>query len=173
MHRPRRVGGVDPNTYDLVSKMNYMNTSPQMIRALLRQLVYQAGVNPADISVGDPVCFFPNQYYDPCHGEFPNVRYLDRLGRFGRTAVQPSSVPFYWSCRPAGTMQDHVLAPYAEADYFINLSNLKSHSAAGVTLCGKNYYGFLRLPTEPGYYSLHDTLPSTISASGVIGVSSI
>jgi hypothetical protein len=162
-------GGVDPTSYDLVPSlgmMDYMNTSPQMILALLRQLVYQAGVNPADISVGDPVCLFPNQYYDPLHGEFPSVHYLDHRGLFGRTLPQPSSTPLYFSCRPTGVTQDYILAPYHEATYFINLANLKSHTANAVTLCGKNYYGFLRTPIETGYYSLHNTILETIAGMG-------
>jgi hypothetical protein len=159
-------GGVDPATYDLVSKMDYMNASPQMMLALLRQLINVAGVNQADISIGDPVCLFPNQYYNPLHDEFPNVHYLDHLGYFGRTQPQPSNVNFYFSARPTGVTQDKVLAPYAEAAYFINLANFKSHSAAGVTLCGKNYYGFLRTPPEAGYYSLHDSLPTYVTGMG-------
>ena len=52
------VGGersVDPESYDMVRRLDYMNTSPQMILALLRQLVGVAGVNQQDISVGDPL----------------------------------------------------------------------------------------------------------------------
>jgi hypothetical protein len=76
---------------------DYMNTSPQMIIALLRQLVDEVGVNEADITVGDTLCYFPNEYYDLCHDKFPNVRYLDYVGKFGRTRARLSSVPFYWS----------------------------------------------------------------------------
>ena len=65
--------GVDPDTYDLVSRMDYMNTSPQMMLALLRQLVYEVGVNQADIAIGDSLCYFPNQYYEMLHDEFPDV----------------------------------------------------------------------------------------------------
>jgi len=159
-------GGVDPDTYDLVDDRDYMNTSPQMMLALLHQLIYEAGVAPADISIGDPLALFPNQYYEPLHNEFPAVRFLDSRGYFGRTAVQPSSVNVYWSCHPEGVTQDKVLLSFAEADYFINLAHLKSHAAAGVTLCGKNYYGWLRFPFEQGYYNLHDTLPFYFGGTG-------
>jgi hypothetical protein len=163
-------GGVDPKSYDLVRQLDYMNTSPQMILALLRQLVNAAGVNQQDISVGDPLALFPNQYYDLLHGEFPNVHYLDHDGgnaAHPRTRVAPSSTPFYWSSRPAGNEQDFVPAPYVEAKYFINLANLKSHTAAGVTLCGKNHYGSLiRKPNSKGYYDMHESLPFKIAGSG-------
>jgi hypothetical protein len=162
-----RVGGnVDPATYDMIDDLDYMNTSPQMMLALLRHLVYEAGVAPADISIGDPVCLFANQYFDPLHDEFPDVRYLETRGLFGRTAVVQSDVPFYWSCHPPPAHQDRVLVSFAEADYFINLANLKSHGYAGVTLCAKNYYGWLRRPDATGYYNLHLDLPHIVPATG-------
>jgi len=71
---------VDPVTYDMLRRPDYMNTSPQMMLALLRQLVRQAGVDQQDITIGDPLALFPNQYYDLLHGEFPNVHYLDHDG---------------------------------------------------------------------------------------------
>ncbi|MBI4875403.1 MAG: DUF362 domain-containing protein [Acidobacteria bacterium] len=160
------VGGgnplVDPKSYDLVRQLDYMNTSPQMIVALLRQLVREAGVRQEDISVGDPLSLFPNQYHEICRREFPNVRYMDHDGgnaEHPRTRVQPSAVPFYWSSRPAGKAQDFVPVPYAEAKYLVNMANLKSHTSGGVTLCAKNHYGSLiRKPPEKGYYDMHESL---------------
>ena len=157
-------GGVDPDTYDLVRKVDYMNTSPQMMLALLRQLVNVAGVDPAHISIGDPVTLFPNQYYQPLYDEFPEVSYLDARGDFGRTVVTPSAVDFHWSVHPTGVAQDKVLTSFAEAEYFINLANLKSHGGAAITLCGKNYYGWLRRPSEAGLYEMHASLPNNVPA---------
>jgi len=166
------VGGrqVDPKTYELARQRDYMNTSPQMILALLRQLVRAGGVEQQDVSVGDPLSLFPKEYYDLLHKEFPNVRYLDHDGGNAdhpRTHVQRSEVPFYWSIRPEGKTQDYVPAPYAEAKYFINMANLKSHTLAGVTLCAKNHYGSLiRKPPEKGYYDMHETLARKTPGSG-------
>jgi len=155
--------------YNLRS-MDYMHTSPQMIIALLRQLVDEAGVNEADITVGDTLCYFPNEFYDMCHEKFPNVRYLDYVGKFGRTKARLSSVPFYWSTPEAVDKQtDYVPASYAEADYLINLANLKSHNdQAGITLCAKNHYGSLvRRPARTeGYYDMHKDLPYTTPGMG-------
>ncbi len=150
---------VDSITYSLNKELDYMNTSPQMIRSLLRQLVDVVGVNQADISVGDPTGYYPNEYYDSCHAEFPNVHYMDHAGKFNRTRVEFSTSPVYWSCRPSGLKQDYVAKHYAEATYVINLANMKSHVGGGVTLCAKNHYGSLiRLPTDSGYYDLHQSL---------------
>ena len=148
--------------YNLRS-VDYMNTSPQMIIALLRQLVNEAGVSEADITVGDTLCYFPNEFYDMCHDEFPDVRYLEYLGQFGRTAAKHSSVPFYWSTPDAeGKVTDYVPQSYVQADYLINLANLKSHNdMAGITLCAKNHYGsLLRKPARtPERYDMHKDLP--------------
>jgi len=149
---------------------DYMNTSPQMIIALLRQLVNEAGVNESDITVGDTLCYFPNEFYNMCHEEFPDVRYLELLGKFGRTAAKLSSVPFYWSTPDAsGKKQDFVPASYVEAAYLINLANLKSHNdMAGITLCAKNHYGSLvRKPARQSeYYDMHKDLPYNTPGMG-------
>jgi len=148
--------------YNLRS-LDYMNASPQMIIALLDQLVNEAGVNEADITVGDTLCYFPNEFYNMCHEKFPNVRYLDYVGKFGRTKAKLSSVPFYWSTPDAAAKDtDYAPASYVEADYLINMANLKSHNdQAGITLCAKNNYGSLvRKPSRTReYYDMHKELP--------------
>jgi hypothetical protein len=53
---------------------------------------------------------------------------------------------------------------FAEADYLINIANLKAHGGAGVTLCAKNHCGsFIRWPVQAGYYDMH---PSCFSKEG-------
>jgi len=155
--------------YDLRSS-DYMNTSPQMIIALLRQLVDEVGVKETDITVGDPLCYFPNEYYNMCREKFANVRYLEYLGKFGRTGAKLSSVPLYWSTPDAaGKTTDYVPVSYVKADYLINMANLKSHNdQAGITLCAKNHYGSLvRKPARAqGYYDMHKDLPYTTPGNG-------
>jgi hypothetical protein len=155
--------------YNLRS-LDYMNTSPQMIIALLGQLVNEVGVNEEDITVGDTLCYFPNEFYNVCHEKFPNVRYLDYLGKFGRTQAKLSSVPFYWSTPDAADKTtDYAPASYVEADYLINMANLKSHNdQAGITLCAKNHYGSLvRKPARmEEYYDMHKDLPYTTPGMG-------
>lgn len=149
-------GGVNKDTYKLDSTVDYMNTSPQMLIALLRQLVNTVGVKQADIAICDSLAYFANEYYEILHGEFPDVRYLDHGGKFGRVKMEQSSVPLYWSCKPQGGKQDYVPVSFAEADYLINFANLKAHTGAGVTLCAKNHYGSLiRWPAQKGYYDMH------------------
>ena len=161
---------IDEQSYEFVRKPDYMNTSPQLIVALLRQLVEKVGVAQQDISVGDTLALFPKAYFDICRREFPDVRYLDRTGgneRHLRTRIEPSTEALYWSQRPAEAAQDYVPSPYVEAKYLINVANLKSHNMAGVTLCGKNHYGsMMRTPAQKGYFNVHNSLPRITPGPG-------
>ncbi len=158
---------VDTATYSLSKELDFVETSPQVVHALLQELVNVVGANQADISIGDPSAYYPNEFYDSCHAAFPNVKYVDYGGKFGRTRVTFSDTPFYWSCRPTGVAQDFVPAHYVQATYVINLGPMKSHLGAGITICAKNNYGSLiRLPTDSGYYSLHQTLAYIDSQMG-------
>jgi len=149
-------GGVNPENYNLESKRDYMNTSPQMLVALLRQLVEKVGVRQSDIAICDSLAYFANEYYDIIHKEFPDVLCMDRGGKFGRIKMSRSSVPLYWSCNPKEFKQDYVPAFFAEAEYLINFANLKAHTGSGVTLTAKNHYGSLiRWPAEKGYFDMH------------------
>ncbi len=104
-----------------------------MIVALLRQLVNVVGVNQADISLGDPTTYFPNQWWDICHGEYPDVKFVDHEGKFGRIKAEFSSVIQCWShgLDPNLFTTDYIPRCYVEADYLINLAVLKGHGAGG------------------------------------------
>ncbi|HNQ89228.1 MAG TPA: DUF362 domain-containing protein [Verrucomicrobiota bacterium] len=150
-----REGHVNAETYTFLRRHDYMNTAPQMIIALLRQLT-ACGVKPGDITVCDTLAYLVNEYYDLIHGAFPGVRFEDYAGKFGRIKVRTSTLPLHWSSRPANVAQDFLPTCFAEADYVINVANLKAHSGSGVTLCAKNHYGSLvRWPVQEGYYDIH------------------
>jgi uncharacterized protein (DUF362 family) len=156
-----REGHVNEQTYSFKDRQDYMNTSPQMVLALIRQLVEAGGVKQTDITVGDTLAYLVSEFYDLLHTQFPQVVYVDFGGKEGRTKAKESTVPFYWSCRPSGCQQDFLPTFIAEADYVVNLANLKAHTGAGITLCAKNHYGSLvRWPVQKGYYDMH---PSAFS----------
>jgi hypothetical protein len=146
----------------------YAICSPQIIHSLLDHLVNIVGVAQSDITIGDPICLWCNEFYNMIHPDFPNVRYLDYLGYYNRTKIKYSTVPFYWStAKAAGKTQDYVLQSYVDAEYFINLASLKGHyNQAGITLCGKNHYGSLRQPNAGGYYDMHSDSPFNVPQSG-------
>jgi len=157
------------NDYDLVDHSpDYAICSPQIIHALLDQLVNIVGVAESDITIGDPTCLWCHEFYNMIQADFPRVRYLDYLGYYGRTKIKPSTTPFYWSTpKAAGTIQDYVLQSYVDAEYLINLASLKGHyDQAGITLCAKNHYGSLRGPTTSGYYNMHSDCPFGVPQSG-------
>jgi hypothetical protein len=155
--------------------LNRVDTSPQMVLALLRQLVYVAGAKQEDITVGDPTGLFPSFMWDMIYPEFPGVRYLDNHGGSGRTRAEFSKTPFYWSTPAAqGKRQDYIPVPFAEADYIINFAVLKGHSA-GITVCAKNDYGsllrcpdgFLRDEGTQNFYDLHRSIPGGAEGNGM------
>ena len=60
--------------------MNYIDNSPQLTIALLRQLIDVVGVAPGDISIGDPGRIMPNYWYDMVEPNCPGVVYIARVG---------------------------------------------------------------------------------------------
>ncbi|GAB6164074.1 hypothetical protein JCM19992_00740 [Thermostilla marina] len=155
-------GLVDPETYTWIRRHNYMNTSPHVIMAVLDQLTTTAGVRQEDITIVDTLAYVVHEYYDIIHGAFPEVRFEDYAGKFGRIKVQESEVPLYWSSRPQDVRTDLLPTCFAQAEYLINIANFKAHTGGGVTLCAKNHYGSLiRWPAQKDYYNIHPECFST------------
>jgi len=148
-------GNVDMATYDKILKLEMMDGTPQLVVILLDHLINVVGVAQEDISIGDPIRNFYNQYWDRCHSLFPNVNYLDRHGLLGRTLVvnSPNAIIHYGD----GTLQDSLPTAYEEAEYMINMGCLKQHDLAGGTFCAKNHYGSIG---RDWALHLHYALPS-------------
>jgi sugar lactone lactonase YvrE len=143
------------------SYLNYPSTSPQVMHAVLDQLVNVVGVNDVDIAIGDTLASFANDYYNKLHNDFPHATYIDYYGTSGRTkTTAPSTNPrIYWADPNSNnaTYKDYVPNSYKNAAYIINLASLKGHyNQAGVTMCGKNHYGSMcRVPNQSSYYDVH------------------
>ncbi|CAB5105423.1 hypothetical protein D3OALGA1CA_1701 [Olavius algarvensis associated proteobacterium Delta 3] len=171
------TGSSNPSSRELRDgREQRADTSPHVIKALLKQLVHVVGVNESDIFIGDTTAYFPNQYYDILHMEFPSVNYIDHYLAEGRHPVSESYLPVYWSTPDAaGKELDYLPDCIAQADYIINVPVMKGH-AAGITVCAKNHYGSLiRSPVGTiwgenyDYYNLHDNLPSPPDSYGLPG----
>ncbi len=120
----------------------FYNT-PQMTRALLRQLVQHAGVAETDIILSDASRLASDAIVDYCHAEFPGVRFEDRDGGDGRIQAQPDkSVALHFGDpdTPASG-RTYLPTSITAAAYLINMAVLKGHSLAAVTLCAKNHFG--------------------------------
>ncbi len=95
-------GTYDKNTFEILDQKRYgmAETSPQIVLAILRQLINDYGVKQENISVGDPMKHMYKHVFDMWHNEFPNVIYIDSDARLGRTAPVKSSQPsIYYSDR--------------------------------------------------------------------------
>jgi hypothetical protein len=150
------------NTSDLsiVNNSNYgiAETSPQVVLAVLRQLVNVVGVSQSNIYVGDPMKHIYKHCCDLWHAEFANVNYLDNSygAEKGRVKVVASTNPliFYsdrgtilrtgsWNNAASGNpvTEDHLYTIFQDAAYLINIPALKAHARAGVSLFAKNHLG--------------------------------
>ena len=147
--------------------------SPQLMVALLDQLVNVAGVAQADITIGDSTGLWVNELYNILHGTFPAVKYMDARGTLGRTKAVRSTTRLYWSTTEADSKNpDYLLQAVVDARYMINFSILKSHERNGITVAAKNHFGSLsggndnvRKPTTANYYNIHLRLPLETDAA--------
>jgi len=125
---------------------NSINGNPQLILAMLRQLVNQAGVPQTNIYVYDISRYIGDNIFVPCHAEFQQVHFVEveTGGTEGREAVPPES---QWT-QNAITYSDpnracgKNLPPFVTASsYLINMAIMKNHGAQGATLIAKNHFG--------------------------------
>ncbi len=110
-------------------------TNPVLLKALLTSLVREGGVSPSDITVYDVSRIFPDYMVNMCTaGELNGINFTDR-----NNGTADESAPINWSHEFSGKI-NYLPTCVTEADYLINLANLKGHSY-GITLCGKNHFG--------------------------------
>lgn len=115
------------------TKMSY--TNPVLLKALLTSLVKDAKVAPSDITVYDVSRIFPAYMVALCtKGELKGVHFVGR-----NNGIADENKPINWSYSFRGAV-NYLPACVTQAEYVINLANLKGHSY-GITLCGKNHFG--------------------------------
>lgn len=110
-------------------------TNPVLLKTLLISLVKEAGVLPSDITVYDVSRLFPDYMVEMCtDGILKGIQFVDR-----RNGIADENAPINWSYSFRGAV-NYLPTCVTEAEYMINLANLKGHSY-GITLCGKNHFG--------------------------------
>ena len=115
------------------TQMSY--TNPVLLKTLLLSLVKDAGAAPEDITVYDVSRLFPEYMEKMCtEGILSGVNFVNR-----ENGVADENAPIVWSHEFSGAV-NYLPTCVTEADYVINLANLKGHSY-GITLCGKNHFG--------------------------------
>ena len=118
---------------------NASYSAPQLVLALLQQLVRDAGVAPADITFYDACRDVPSTIFDPCTKAFPGVHFVDSTGTDGREkSPVDQAKPLH-----LGDSPNLLYFPtcVTQAAYLINVAGLKGHTLAGMTVCAKNHLG--------------------------------
>ena len=134
-------------------------TYPNVVLELLRELVNEAGIEQKDISIGDPISHIFGHNYDIWHSEFPDVVYVDKTSEnSGRTIIKPTEQDLiFYSDK---TKSDKLYDIIENADYMINVANLKPHGRAGISLTAKNHFGS---HGRQSAFHLHYSLISPVS----------
>ncbi len=127
--------------------------SPQVIYALVRQLVEAAGVPGSAITIYDATRYIGDPIYDKIRGnpnpDFQSVTFVvsPRNANNGRVAaVHDTANPLHTR---AGTA--YLPQCVTRAKYMINLALLRAHTLCGVTLCAKNHFGSTYFPDNGGW----------------------
>jgi hypothetical protein len=141
---------------------NTVDTSPQIVLAILNQLINVAGVAEENISIGDPGRSLTNLYWDKLHSVFPDVKYWGTGG--GRTPIEQSDTFELFTSDEE--IQDYLPKCYLEADYMINIPVFKKHHRAGISLSSKNHFGTF-VPFWGSASHWHYSLPCT-EGNGVV-----
>ena len=129
-------------------------TSPQVVLAVLRQLIDSSGISQSDIYVGDPMKNIYKHQYNMWNAEYPDVNYLGNdihyANIYESTLTENGRIPVVIGSEPVIAYSDQtVITNYLdrfytiveEADYMINIPALKAHARAGITLTAKNHFG--------------------------------
>jgi len=133
---------------NILNNSDYGNVdaSPQVVHAMLDQLVNKAGIPQDNITVGDPYTKMFNHCYDKWSAEFPDVHYIvsSSGGMTGREVVtKDATQTIYYS--DGGTVlgeeTDELVDCVSKADYVLNIPAYKAHRWGGVTFFAKNHFG--------------------------------
>jgi len=133
--------------FDSYPIWNENYTSPQVITALVRQLVENAGVPQDAITVYDAIRHIPDSIVNMCQSVFPEVRFVDWGAKEVRIrSIRDLDSKITWSSafsmsEIGASFETFLPQCVVEANYLINIADLKGHSIAGITACGKNHYG--------------------------------
>lgn len=141
---------------------------PQMVHALIWQLVNMAGVPEEDITFYDCIFYHGDPVYQYCHADFPGVRWAegdatDRSGYESGPGSNPGTrekvlrdpecvVHFGDTDLIQGSGEVCLPTVVSEAKYMMSIGLPRAHELAGVTICAKNFFGSVWHPTIYDYY---------------------
>jgi len=162
-----KVNNIFSRSYEWNSSQDN-RPSPQMMHALISELVNNAGVPEEDITFYDCIFYHGDPVYNYCHEDFPGVRWAegdatDRSGYEGgpgndpgtreKVVRDPDCVVYYGDPNLIpGSGEVCLPTVVSEAKYVMSIALPRPHELAGVTLCAKNFFGSVWHPTVYDYY---------------------
>lgn len=159
------------NTYGPVKNDNLTDESPQLVLAMVRQLVYHAQVAPGDIVIYDARRFMPHYLLTKIWSEFRDVRFVQEKAPVDSQPKNPGYGDFT-GIEAANWVQGvtysngkydkarNIPRQVYDATYLVNMAMLKAHSypyntmetgdegQTGITMCGKNHFGSIEGTAE-------------------------
>ncbi len=150
---------------------NALDASPQMVRALLDELVNHVGVPQENITLFDAQRANISAVSGYCKPAFPDVKYNQWDGWVANSIA-------FSSADVGGSDVRRLPRAVVEADYFVNMALLKRHSRfsanwsdgdgqTAVTLCGKNNFGTIGSPSAM-HVSIRDWSRGMGSYNGIV-----
>lgn len=140
-----------------------INTSPQVLYALLDQLVNQVGVPQARIHLGEPNIDIDKVMYASVLKAFPKVKYYKSPGQRKPSDVTKGDAIF----ASDGKKSDPLPKSYADASYMINVPVLKKHHRAGISITAKLHFGSITPFNGNGAFDWHYSLPAPYGGANV------
>jgi hypothetical protein len=126
--------------------------SPQVLTALLKGLIEEVHVPGELITIYDASARIPDYIMKPfknnSNPEFQKIKFVGNPKYVTASRYLPVEADMNSKIYFADTSVTDVylVKSLTEADYVINLANLKGHTLAGVTFCAKNLYGSIFIP---------------------------
>jgi hypothetical protein len=124
---------------------SFMTTSPQVMLAILDQLVSYANVPQEMIYIGDPRGSYNEMCYYKLYGNFSEVNYIGLGGEYELVQGNTGAITYSDNGRLVKVKDfpdvTRVYSCYQDASYLINLPALKAHVGQGITVGAKNHFG--------------------------------
>ena len=112
--------------------------APQLIEALVSELIHTVGVDPSDITITDPSRSIGDPIYDYfINNSDPEMKKVRFVAQNRIKPVADKNEPLYFADGQTG----YVSTDYTNAKYLINLAVFRPHDAFGITFTGKNHFG--------------------------------
>lgn len=154
------MNGAGENNDDRHGRYGMGHGNPVLLQSLLQSLVRDGGVRPEDITVFDTCRIFPDHMQKMCtKDDLAGVKFSFRDIGGKQDSVPDKNAQINWAGQVQGA-PTHFPTCLTEADYLINLGNLKGHTW-GMTLGAKNHFGsFINRErrTTPAAAGLHPNI---------------